>query len=82
MRRKVADMDLAESAVIQVLLRHKMVDKGDSNVLHDHFLHRINSTDLHIGPEVVNILIMGMQDLHQVAVGIGIILTENQSVII
>lgn len=61
---------------------YKMVDKGDADIFHYHLLYGSDGADLHIGFEIIDILIMHMQDLHQVAVRIGIILAEYQTVII
>ena len=80
MGRKVVDMYLAEKALIQVLLHDKTVDKGDADVFHDHFLYSIDRADLDLRLETVNILVVCMEDLHQVPVGVGIIFPENQPV--
>ena len=80
MGRKVVDMYLAEKAIIQVLLYDKTVDKGDDDVFHDHFLYSIDRADLNIRLETIDILVVCMEDLHQVPVGVGIIFPENQPV--
>lgn len=48
MRRKVADMYLAEQAFIQIFLYNETVDEGNSHILHDHFLHCVDGADFNI----------------------------------
>lgn len=79
-RREVVYMYLAEYPGINIILYNKAVDKRDSDILHDEFFYSINRSDFYIGTEVCDILIVRMQDLHEITVGVGVIFSEHQPV--
>ena len=57
------------------------VGRGNTGgVFHDHVLYSIDRADLNIRLETIDILVVCMEDLHQVPVGVGIIFPENQPV--
>ena len=66
--RKVTYMYLAQGTAVQVFLNDKLVDKGDANVFHNHFLYSVDCSDYYIRLEGIDILSMRMQYPGQVSV--------------
>lgn len=57
-------------------------DKGDSYIFHDELFVSVYRADFYIRMEIAKLLIVLMEDMHEVSVGVCVIFAENKPVVV